>query len=206
MLNPTDPAAAKKGEAKASEPEKELDQKLLRAISHRMRVRILDVLNERVASPNELALEFGEAVNFVAYHVRVLAKLDCIELVDEQPRRGATEHFYRATRRVELEDHEWLMIPRTLREEIDVVSITAMAEDLNNSFAAGKFEARSDRHWSHTPGLVDEEGWGQVRDLLRASQEAYMEILGASQNRIANSNKKPIRIAVTLQSFELGDA
>jgi hypothetical protein len=31
-----------------------------------------------------------------AYHVRVLKKLGCIELVGMQPRRGAVEHVYRA--------------------------------------------------------------------------------------------------------------
>ena len=32
----------------------------------------------------------------VAYHVRVLKKLGCIELVESLPRRGAVEHVYRA--------------------------------------------------------------------------------------------------------------
>ena len=32
----------------------------------------------------------------VAYHVRVLKKLGCIELVETLPRRGAVEHVYRA--------------------------------------------------------------------------------------------------------------
>jgi len=203
MLKSSDSAASKKGKAEASE--EEISKKLIRAISHPLRLRALNVLNERVASPNELALELGTKVNLIAYHIRVLAKNDCIELVDEQPRRGATEHFYRAIRRAELEDQEWLRIPRTLREEIDIELITAMAEDLNGSLASGRFEARGDRHWSHTPGAVDEEGWGQVRDLLRETQERYMEILGTSQNRMADSGEDSIRLAVTLQSFELGE-
>lgn len=198
------PPVSKKRKSKADQ--EELSTRVIRAISHPLRLRALNALNERVASPNELALELGTKVNLIAYHIRVLAKDGCIELVDTKQRRGATEHFYRATRRAEFEDHEWMMIPRTLREEIDIESITAMADDLRGSLEAGRFEARGDRHWSHTPGAVDEQGWGQVRDLLRETQDRYMEILGASQSRMAESREDAIRLVVTLQSFELSEA
>jgi predicted transcriptional regulator len=43
-----------------------------------------------------IAAELGLDLRGVAYHVRVLKKLGCIELVGTQPRRGAVEHVYRA--------------------------------------------------------------------------------------------------------------
>ena len=77
----------------------DVEQIVAKAFAHPLRVQILIILNERVASPNLLAQELDQSLNLVAYHVRVLEKYDCIELVDTKQRRGATEHFYRATRR-----------------------------------------------------------------------------------------------------------
>ena len=63
-----------------------------------MRARILAILNERVASPNEIAEMIDERLPNVSYHVRALLDLGCIELVDTAQRRGAIEHYYRALR------------------------------------------------------------------------------------------------------------
>ena len=43
-----------------------------------------------------MADELGEPLGNVSYHFSVLRNLDAIKLVDEQPRRGAVEHFYTA--------------------------------------------------------------------------------------------------------------
>jgi DNA-binding transcriptional ArsR family regulator len=73
-----------------------INRRLVRALSHPLRVRILEVLSERVASPNELSAELGVDLSTVAYHTRTLDRCGCLELVDTARRRGATEHFYRA--------------------------------------------------------------------------------------------------------------
>ena len=93
----------------------DVEQVVAKAFAHPLRVQILIILNERVASPNLLAQELDQSLNLVAYHVRVLEKYDCIELVDTKQRRGATEHFYRATRRQFLSDSEWSRMPDILR-------------------------------------------------------------------------------------------
>ena len=92
-----------------------VEQIVAKAFAHPLRVQILIILNERVASPNLLSQELDQSLNLVAYHVRVLEKYDCIELVDTKQRRGATEHFYRATRRQFLSDSEWARMPESLR-------------------------------------------------------------------------------------------
>jgi DNA-binding transcriptional ArsR family regulator len=73
-----------------------LDRRLIKALGHPVRVRALEVLNVRVASPSELAKELGEPLGNVAYHVKILEENDAIELVRTAPVRGALEHFYRA--------------------------------------------------------------------------------------------------------------
>lgn len=73
-----------------------IDPRLAKALSNDVRARALDLLSEEARSPKAIAAELGLDVRGVAYHVRVLKKLGCIELVETRPRRGAVEHVYRA--------------------------------------------------------------------------------------------------------------
>lgn len=72
-------------------------QLMAKAMSHPLRATLLPMVRDQERSPTELADELGVDLNKLAYHVRQLERLGCIELVRTRPRRGATEHFYRAT-------------------------------------------------------------------------------------------------------------
>ena len=75
-----------------------LDPNLAKALSHPLRQRILERLSaDGEASPTELARRLDERLPNVAYHVRILVELDCLELVRTRQVRGALEHYYRAT-------------------------------------------------------------------------------------------------------------
>jgi DNA-binding transcriptional ArsR family regulator len=89
-----------------------IDERLVRALSHPLRVQILEILSERIASPNDLSEELGVELTHVAYHTRTLNRCGCLELVDTAQRRGATEHFYRTAARTGL---RW--IPLDLDEQ-----------------------------------------------------------------------------------------
>lgn len=73
-----------------------LDPRLAKALSNEVRARALELLAEGARSPKLIATELELDLRAVAYHVRVLKKLGCIELVETLPRRGAVEHVYRA--------------------------------------------------------------------------------------------------------------
>lgn len=73
-----------------------IDPRLAKALSSDLRARILKLILEREQSPKSIAEELGLDLRGVAYHVRVLKKLECVELVATKPRRGAIEHIYRA--------------------------------------------------------------------------------------------------------------
>jgi len=72
-----------------------LDQRLAKALSNDVRARALELLAEGPKSPKSIAAQLEIDLRSVAYHVRVLKKLGCIELVETLPRRGAVEHVYR---------------------------------------------------------------------------------------------------------------
>lgn len=66
------------------------------ACSHPLRVEILGLLAGSTRSPLSVSKELGANLSLVSYHVSVLRKLDAVELVRTEPRRGAVEHFYTA--------------------------------------------------------------------------------------------------------------
>lgn len=72
-------------------------QRLAKAYVHPLRAKALSLIAEGVASPKLIAQKLGVEVSKVAYHVRVLRELGCIELVETRQRRGAIEHLYRVT-------------------------------------------------------------------------------------------------------------
>src|SRR3712207_6235712 len=85
----------------------------LKALSHPLRLRILQLLCRGIASPKELADELNESLGVVSYHVRTLEELGCIELAETRFRRGAVQHFYRPLRRAELSTEDWSLLPRS---------------------------------------------------------------------------------------------
>jgi DNA-binding transcriptional ArsR family regulator len=76
-----------------------IDPRLAKALSNSLRVQALNLIAEGVASPKLIADSLGLDVRNVAYHVRVLKQLGCVELVETHQRRGAVEHVYRLTDR-----------------------------------------------------------------------------------------------------------
>jgi DNA-binding transcriptional ArsR family regulator len=73
-----------------------LDQRQAKAMSHALRAQALELIAHRgAASPKDLAVQLGVDIRTVAYHVRVLRKLGCVELAETHQRRGAVEHVYR---------------------------------------------------------------------------------------------------------------
>jgi DNA-binding transcriptional ArsR family regulator len=67
-----------------------VDARVIKALSHPLRTRILQALSESVASPIGLARALGEPLGNVSYHVHVLLASGLIELTGTRSRRGAT--------------------------------------------------------------------------------------------------------------------
>ncbi len=179
-----------------------LDQRVVRAMGHPVRVQALAILNERVASPNEIAKELDQTVGHVSYHVKVLKECECIELVDTAPRRGAMEHYYRATDRAFLDAEEWAALPASLRPGISASAIKALFTDVASAVLAGTFDKREDRHISWTPMLLDEEGWDEARTAMREMLERVFEIQSASAERLTEEDAPGIPVSVAMMAFE----
>jgi hypothetical protein len=183
-----------------------VEQIVAKAFAHPLRVQILIILNERVASPNLLSQELEQSLNLVAYHVRVLEKYDCIELVDTKQRRGATEHFYRATRRQFLSNSEMARLPESLRPGLAGAMLKSVFDDIEEASESGTLDELPDLHLSRTPMVVDKQGWSEVSDLLDKTLDRVLEIQAESSERIASEGEDGILSKVHMLHFKSPDS
>jgi DNA-binding transcriptional ArsR family regulator len=179
-----------------------LDQRLVRALGHPVRVQALHILNERVASPNEISKELDQTVGHVSYHIKVLKECECIELVDTAPRRGAMEHYYRATDRAFLDADEWAALPDSIRPGMSASGIKTVFNDVSSALLAGTFDKRIDRHLSWTSMIVDEQGWDEIQTGLEGMLERVLEIQSSSAERLAKADAAGIPVSVAMLGFE----
>ena len=179
-----------------------VDQRLVKALAHPLRVEILTILNERMASPNELSKELEEGLSQVSYHVKVLKDFECIEMVKTEPRRGAVEHYYRATARAFLTDADWKKLPDSIKPGMSASFVKMVIDDVVASLTAGAFDAREDRHISWTPGIVDEQGWQESVELINGTLEKVLDIQAESAKRLAKSDEEGIPATAVLINFE----
>jgi DNA-binding transcriptional ArsR family regulator len=182
-----------------------LDERLAKAFSHRLRLRILRRLAESgVASPSELAHALREPLGNVSYHVRILRELDCLELVRTEPRRGALEHFYRGTVSPWLTDEQWAQLPATFRRK-------TLARIFSEIFEAAPQSAGQDGgpepHVSHFELEVDSTGRIDIAALLAETRDAALRIQVASAGRQAKRGPEaPPLIAAELAFLHLRQA
>jgi DNA-binding transcriptional ArsR family regulator len=194
--------AAGKAKAKGNLRASLIDPDLASALSHPLRVHILDVLSETTASPSDLARDAGLNVNHIAYHVKELEKLGYVELVKTVPRRGTVEHFYRAKRRFYFDDREWERLPLPVRQGLSADIFKLIIEDVKTAFEAGTIDTRTG-HLSNTTLLVDEKGWRELRSILDEALKRVLAVQAECAERVESSDEEPIRVSIGLAGFLL---
>lgn len=172
--------------------------RMAKAMSHPLRARILHKLSGRVASPNELSQEFGESLGTVSYHVRALVQLECVELVDTAPRRGAVEHFYRATRRPILDDDAWSKLPPSAKRGFAVEWFKKAFGDVSRAIDEGTTEARANTHLSMTELVLDEQAWDELAEELKRITSKALDLQAESVGRREKSGDIPARLVMAL--------
>ncbi len=179
-----------------------MDQRLVKALAHPLRVEILMILNERMASPNELSKELEEGLSQVSYHVKVLKDFECIEMVKTEPRRGAVEHYYRATARAFFTDADYKHLPESIKPGATAAVMRMLMDDVSTSLEGGSFTARDDMHLSWTPGVVDEQGWTELVELVNETLAGVIKIHETSAKRLSRSGEEAIPATSVLMNFE----
>jgi DNA-binding transcriptional ArsR family regulator len=152
-----------------------IDHDLVKAMAHPLRYELLLKLNRRTASPNELSKEVDASVGTVSYHIRLLEQMGCAELVDTKMRRGAVEHFYRATQRAWFSKRGWSRLPVAVRRSIAGVTLGSIWESIKRAAAANAFDD-PDVQVTSTRLELDDEGYAEVCQVLSDALEQVMDI------------------------------
>ena len=173
---------------------------MIRAMAHPVRIQVLNILGEGVASPTEMAEITGELVGTVAYHVRVLLDLNFIELTKTEPRRGATEHFYRVKPDSFVVSRHWEAVPPVLRGEIAAEAFQELTTRVVAALEAETFQKREGSGLSWLPLQVDAEGWKEVLEIVASAEQALRSAGKRSVERL--QDKPGIPVIVTLAAFE----
>jgi DNA-binding transcriptional ArsR family regulator len=180
-----------------------VNMQLVKALAHELRIEILTILNERMASPNELAKELDEGLSQVSYHVKVLKDYECIELVKTEPRRGAVEHYYRATSRAFLTDRDWHELPKSVKPGLSADLLELIRRDAVWAIEEGSFDARDDRHLTRTPLILDDDGWEEVLDVLDRALSDISRVQKKNATRLARSSEQGFSATVAMLGFEM---
>jgi DNA-binding transcriptional ArsR family regulator len=181
-----------------------MDRRLLKAIAHPMRVRILAELENRdTLTPLELSEEWHEPLGVVAYHFRRLHALGFVEIARRTSRRGAIQKHYRV-----LENPRSLTSRAGLERSVRTAMLGAQLEllmaDLDGAVARGAFDSRS--AWlSHSRVTLDAEGRRQLADAMTAWDQRARDIALHSAARLEASGSVAHPAVVALLLFDEAD-
>jgi DNA-binding transcriptional ArsR family regulator len=180
-----------------------IDQRLVKALAHPLRVQILDILTERVASPNSLSEQLETGLTHVAYHTRTLDKCGCLELVDTARRRGATEHFYKATPDAFIGARHWRRVPVTVRGAVSAATLQTFLDKAVAALEAGTLDGRSDTIFRWMPLRLDQKGWEEMVAILEETTNRILSVHLRSQDRLAASGEREaISTVIGMAGFE----
>jgi DNA-binding transcriptional ArsR family regulator len=160
------------------------DPRLVKGLAHPLRIQILRVLENRVASPSEIAEEIDAPLGNVSYHVRFLARVGLIELTGTKPRRGAVEHYYRAVGRVLVTDQAWAQVPEVVKNSLISARLDQAVRVIGAAASNGGFD-RSDAFVARREIVLDQRGFTELSEELRALLDRVRDIEQESAERLA---------------------
>jgi hypothetical protein len=181
-------AGAGRGEA--------IDQNLVRALAHPIRVRILEALQGRTASPKEVAGEIGINLGLVCYHADVLVKVGCIEQVRTEPKGGVVEHFYTARPRSFIGHRDWRSVPVSIRGGVTDEAIRTFVAKIGAAVDADTIDSREDTTLNWMPMVVDDRGWQETAEILDRALEELTAVAGDSRKRLGEADGIPVVTAM----------
>lgn len=178
-----------------------LDQRLVRALGHPLRVRILELLTSQVSSPNRLKEPLDAPLSHVSYHVRILEENEAVELVRQEQRRGAIEHYFRATAKSFIGSPGWRRVPKLFLGVVGSASLLSFTEQAVEAIRAGHLDdERAAFVWM--PIVVDDQGREEVGEFREGAVEKLLDIQARSKRRLARQAEDGTQYLVAVGGFQ----
>jgi DNA-binding transcriptional ArsR family regulator len=178
------------------------DPTVAKALAHPLRTRVLAALEDRTASPSELATELDVPLGVLSYHIRRLTALGFLKLVRRVPRRGAVEHYYTAVQ-PPVTAEAWGATPGIVKQASIAGTLGQLGAQVSAAAGVGGFNA-NEASLSQAAVQVDDEGWRELADELTALVARVEEIEARSQQRLdeADSGTSPREAKLVLMLYE----
>jgi DNA-binding transcriptional ArsR family regulator len=167
---------------------------LVQGLAHPLRARMLSILQERQASPKELAAEFEIPLANVAYHIQVLRKLKLIRLVKKTPRRGAVEHHYRADQAAHINNSSWGETPGLVKQTLVAAALEEVGRDVQDAAATGGFD-HEDMYLTRSKLVLDQEAWDELGGMLQRVLDRGYELEKEAAKRLRKTDHQGERRA-----------
>lgn len=177
------------------------DPRLVKALAHPLRIRILAHLEHRTASPSDVAAEIGAPLGNVSYHMRTLERLGLVRMVRTRRRRGAIEHFYSALERPSISAEAWAEVPPVVKKATVDAAIAQVASFVNAAAASGGFD-RPDAHLTRTDLRLDGRGWSEVAAVLIDALARVQEIEREALERLEAADDEAQRAGLVMMLFD----
>jgi predicted transcriptional regulator len=201
MQKPSEPASAKEGFAEGWRAAV-VELAISYAVNHPIRLDCLAILIVRVASASEIAKELGIGTSSAAHHIAELHKDGVIEYVRTEvggSRRGASEHFYRATALPEVSEEDWLVMPRDGRRQMAGRVLQAIVAQSLAALRCETMESDDRLHLGWQAIEVDEEGEDEVASQLEEISERFKELKARNRARLKDKGTDgTVRIVATM--------
>jgi DNA-binding transcriptional ArsR family regulator len=163
------------------------DPSVAKALAHPLRTQILAALENRTASPTQLADELDAPLGVVSYHVRRLHALRFLKLVKRLPRRGAVEHYYTTIAGPTITNEAWLSTPTIVKQATISAALAELGKQASAAVGEAGFEEPGS-HVSRTPVTVDAQGWQELARELDALLPRIQKIEAESQKRLMRAD------------------
>jgi DNA-binding transcriptional ArsR family regulator len=173
------------------------DPRLVKALAHPIRMKILNILDERMATPKELAEVLGLPLENVSYHVRTLKDFGFIKLEKTRQVRGAVEHHYKIAARPRIGDKLWGATPRIVQEAMTDASLDAFVHLLGQAAAQGGFDF-GESHISRHSLELDDEGVKELGLMFTEMLDRMETVAEKSRKRAREGETRRISAAVML--------
>ncbi len=160
------------------------DPRLVKALAHPIRIQVLRAIQDGHSTPNDIARAIEQPLPNVSYHVRILAKLEVIELVEVTQVRGAAQHHYRPVGQIRITDRAWAEVPRDVQTQIAANTVATISEGARDAVLNGGF-AREDAILVRYPMILDAQGFADMSAAATEFLDTANRIAKAVSKRLA---------------------
>lgn len=179
-----------------------VSSRLVQAIGHPVRVRMLERLATETASAKQLSISLEVSLGVASYHLRRVLDKECglVEVVATRQRRGAIETFYRLDVAAMRDAVTWKHLNGPVGQAVKDSVVQCCWNLVLAAQRAGLLGMDPTETLSCRPVAVDTEGWTQVNSALARAEEEISKALEKSAQRL-RSGGEAMQVVVGLIAF-----